>query len=48
LIERYVSDLKGTSISAVAALDVASPAPEQAGPADLAGYVREQWPWTSS
>ena len=43
LIERYVTDLHGQPISAVAALGVASPAPEQASPADLAGYVREQW-----
>jgi predicted transposase YbfD/YdcC len=43
LIERYVTDLHGQPISAVAALGVASPGPEQAGAADLAGYVREQW-----
>jgi predicted transposase YbfD/YdcC len=43
LIERYVTGLRGQPISAVAALGVASPAPGQAGPADLAGYVREQW-----
>jgi hypothetical protein len=43
LIERYVSDLHGQPISAVAALGVASPEPDQANPADLAGYVREQW-----
>src|ERR1022692_2969418 len=43
LIERYVTSLRGQPISAVAALGVASPEPEQAGPADLAGYVREQW-----
>lgn len=43
LIERYVTCLRGQPISAVAALGVASPAPGQAGPADLAGYVREQW-----
>jgi predicted transposase YbfD/YdcC len=43
LIERYVTGLQGQPISAVAALGVASPDPEQAGPADLAGYVREQW-----
>src|SRR6266567_406872 len=43
LIERYVTDLHGQPISAVAALGVASPAPGQASPADLAGYVREQW-----
>jgi hypothetical protein len=43
LIERYVTDLHGQPISAVAALGVASPAPAQASPADLAGYVREQW-----
>jgi predicted transposase YbfD/YdcC len=43
LIERYVSDRHGTPRSAVAALGVASPAPAQAGPAELAGYVRGQW-----
>ena len=43
LIERHVTDLRGQPISAVAALGVASPAPDQASPADLAGYVREQW-----
>ena len=43
LIERHVSDLRGQPISAVAALGVASPAADQASPADLAGYVREQW-----
>jgi hypothetical protein len=40
LIERYVI---GQPISAVAALGVARPKPEQAGVAGLAGYVREQW-----
>ena len=43
LIERYVSDLRGGPISAVAALGVASPKPDQASPANLANYVREQW-----
>jgi len=43
LIERYVTDLHGKAVSAVAALGVASPKPGQAGPADLARYVREQW-----
>lgn len=43
LIERYVTSLHGQPIPAVAALGVASPKPEQADPADLAGYVREQW-----
>jgi predicted transposase YbfD/YdcC len=43
LIERYVSDLAGHPISAVAALGVASPAPGRASPADLARHVREQW-----
>jgi predicted transposase YbfD/YdcC len=43
LIERYVTDLQGRPVSAVAALGVASPQPEQAGPAALARYVREQW-----
>jgi predicted transposase YbfD/YdcC len=40
LIERHVTDLRGKPVSAVAALGVASPAPDQASPADLAGYVR--------
>jgi predicted transposase YbfD/YdcC len=43
LIERYVTGLRGQPISAVAALSIASPEPEQASPADLARYVREQW-----
>ena len=43
LIERYVTDLHGQPISAVAALGVASPEPRLADAADLAGYVREQW-----
>jgi predicted transposase YbfD/YdcC len=43
LIERYVSDLAGNPISAVAALGVASPAADRASAADLARYVREQW-----
>jgi predicted transposase YbfD/YdcC len=43
LIERYVSDLRGRPISAVAALGVASPKPDQTSPANLASYVLEQW-----
>jgi predicted transposase YbfD/YdcC len=43
LIERYVTGLHGQPVSAVAAFGVASSQPEQAGPADLARYVREQW-----
>ena len=43
LIERYVTDLNGIPVSAVAALGVASPGPERASPADLARYVRGQW-----
>jgi predicted transposase YbfD/YdcC len=43
LIERYVTDLTGSPVSAVAALGVASPAPEQVNAADLAWHVREQW-----
>jgi predicted transposase YbfD/YdcC len=43
LIERYVSDLAGSPLSAVAALGVASPGPDRASPADLARYVRGQW-----
>jgi hypothetical protein len=42
LIERYVSDLHDRRISAVAALGVASPKPDQADPTNLASYVREQ------
>ena len=43
LIERYVSDLHGNPLSAVAALGVASPSPDKASPVDLAGYVRGHW-----
>jgi predicted transposase YbfD/YdcC len=43
LIERYVTGLHGQPVSAVAALGVASPEADQASPADLARYVREQW-----
>jgi predicted transposase YbfD/YdcC len=43
LIERYVSDLRGQPISAVAVLGVTSATFEQASPAALARYVREQW-----
>ena len=43
LIERYVTDLHGRPVSAVAALGVASLEPGLASPADLARYVREQW-----
>ena len=43
LIERYVTGLDGTPISAVAQLGIASPTPDLLTPADLAGYVRHQW-----
>ena len=43
LIERYVSDLTGNLISAVAAFGVASPSADQASAAGLARHVREQW-----
>jgi hypothetical protein len=43
LIERYVSDLVGNPLSAVAALCVASRGPDKASPADLANYVRGHW-----
>jgi predicted transposase YbfD/YdcC len=43
LIERYVTDLNGNPVSAVAALGVASPAADRASAADLAHHVREQW-----
>jgi predicted transposase YbfD/YdcC len=42
LIERYVTDLHGNPVSAVAALGVASPAPDQVSAAGLAWHVREQ------
>jgi predicted transposase YbfD/YdcC len=43
LIERYVSDLNGNPVSAIAALGVASPPADRASAADLASHVREQW-----
>jgi predicted transposase YbfD/YdcC len=43
LVERYVTDTAGGSISAVAALGVTSLAAPMARPADLAGYVQAQW-----
>jgi predicted transposase YbfD/YdcC len=43
LIERHVSDLDGSPVSAVAALGVASPATDRASAADLAHHVRGQW-----
>ena len=43
LIERYVTDLDGNPVSAIAALGVASPAADRASAADLAHHVREQW-----
>jgi len=43
LIERYVSDLAGKPVSAVAAFGVASPSADQVSAADLAHHVREQW-----
>lgn len=43
LIERDVTDLHGNPVSAVAALGVASPAPEQVSAVGLAWHVREQW-----
>jgi predicted transposase YbfD/YdcC len=43
LIERYVTGLHGQPISAVAALGITSARAEQASPADLARYVRQQW-----
>jgi len=43
LIERHVTDLRGSPVSAVAALGVASPAPGRLSAADLAWHVREQW-----
>ncbi|WP_405084092.1 ISAs1 family transposase [Microbispora sp. NBC_01389] len=43
LIERYVTDLHGKPISAVAQLGVTSLNPDQATPTHLAGYVQAQW-----
>jgi predicted transposase YbfD/YdcC len=43
LIERHVTGTDGTPVSAIAQLGVASPAADQATPADLAGYVQGQW-----
>jgi hypothetical protein len=43
LIERYVSDLAGKPLSAVAALGIANPGPDTASPADLARYVHGHW-----
>jgi hypothetical protein len=43
LIERYVSDLAGGTVSAIAAVGVASLTSEMSSPAELAGYVRGQW-----
>lgn len=43
LIEQYVTGVHGSPVSAVAALGVASPAPEQVSAAGLAWHVREQW-----
>jgi predicted transposase YbfD/YdcC len=43
LIERYVSDLAGGTVSAVAAFGVATPTSDMTSPAEPAGYVRGQW-----
>lgn len=43
LVERYVHDLGGTLISAVAALGITALSAEQAGPERLAGLVRAHW-----
>lgn len=43
LIERHVTGLDGTPVSAIAQLGVASPTTSQATPADLAAYVQGQW-----
>lgn len=43
LIERHVTDLDGSPLSEVAALGVASPAPDRLSPAALAAHVRGQW-----
>jgi hypothetical protein len=43
LIERYVHDLSGTLISAVAALGITALSAEQAGPQHLAHLVKAHW-----
>ncbi|GAA0425566.1 ISAs1 family transposase [Acrocarpospora corrugata] len=43
LIERYVTDLRGKPVSAIAQLGVASPDETLATPTDLARYNRDQW-----
>jgi predicted transposase YbfD/YdcC len=43
LIERYVTDLHGSPVSAVAALGVASPPADRVSAVGLARHVREQW-----
>ncbi|MGH3831557.1 MAG: ISAs1 family transposase [Pseudonocardiaceae bacterium] len=43
LVERYVHDLNGTLISAVAALGITALPAEQAGPERLADLVRAHW-----
>jgi predicted transposase YbfD/YdcC len=43
LIERYVTDTAGTPTSAIAALGVTNLCAHRAGPADLAGFVKDHW-----
>lgn len=43
LVERYVTDLRGTPVSAVAALGVTSVSADRADPAGVAGLVRRHW-----
>jgi predicted transposase YbfD/YdcC len=43
LIERYTHDTAGTPLSAVAQLGLTSLTPAQAGPAEIAGLVRNHW-----
>jgi predicted transposase YbfD/YdcC len=43
LIERYVADSTGTPTSAIAALGVTNLGADRAGPAQLAGFVKDHW-----
>ena len=43
LIERYVSDLRGERLSAVAVLGVTSLTAAKVGPARIADHVRDHW-----
>ena len=43
LVERYVHDPAGTPTSAIAALGVTNLCADRAGPAHLAGFVKDHW-----